>query len=84
MRQCLLRQRRGDGARENARARHAVSAQAAIPRTAGSNTETNVHFALRVSRAMVITVVEQGQCISENNSVQIAVLQVQPFWIKIF
>ena len=56
----------------------AVNAQTAIPQAVGTAIENSVHFALRVSRAIVKTVVEHGQCISENNIVLSAVSHVQP------
>lgn len=50
-----------------------------IPHTVGNTTETAAHFRLPVSFFMVKHVVEHGQCIRENSTVQIAVVIVQPF-----
>ena len=56
-----------------------VSAQTAAPSSVGKSAPASVHRALRVSRAMVISVVEQGQCISEKRMALSAVSHVQPF-----
>lgn len=50
-----------------------------IPVTVGTRKEAIVHFTLWVSFFIVRQVVEQGQCIRENNMVLTAVIQVQPW-----
>lgn len=45
----------------------------------GNKNASAVHFRLPVSFLIVISVVEQGQCISENSMVLMAVTHVQPF-----
>ena len=41
-----------------------------------------VHFKLPVSFFIVIKVVEHGQCISENITIQMAVVMFQPLSVK--
>lgn len=53
--------------------------QTEIPIAVGIITASAVHFQLFVSFFMVSNVVEQGQCIRENNMVLTAVIQVQPW-----
>ena len=55
-----------------------TSIQAAIPQRVGSTAASAVHLRLPVSFLMVISVVAQGQCISEKSMVQRAVTEVQP------
>ena len=56
--------------------------QQMIPREAGRKAASAVHFQLPVSFFMVQSVVEQGQCIRENNMVQRAVVAVHPWAVK--
>ena len=60
----------------------ATKKQINIPIPAGTAKEMAVHFRLFVSFPMVIQVVEQGQCISENKMVHTAVNHVQPLSTK--
>ena len=53
--------------------------QIMIPVTAGTKKDTIAHFQLLASFFIVKSVVEQGQCINENNITLIAVIHVQPF-----
>lgn len=53
---------------------------AAMPAAVGTRMERSIHLKLPVSLRMVRQVVAQGQCISENSMVLIAVTQVHPFW----
>ena len=53
---------------------------AAMPAAVGTRMERSIHLRLPVSLRMVRQVVAQGQCISENSMVLIAVTQVHPFW----
>ena len=57
--------------------------QAIMPIAVGRAQASRVYFRLPVSFLIVITVVEQGQCISENRIKQIAVKSVQPFSVSI-
>ena len=56
--------------------------QAQMPITVGSAAASPVHFQLPVSFLIVSRVVEQGQCISENSIMLMAVIQVQPWSTK--
>ena len=60
----------------------ATKKQINIPIPAGTAKEMAVHFRLFVSFPMVIQVVEQGQCISENKMVHTAVNHVHPLSTK--
>ena len=51
---------------------------ASIPAAVGINAAKKVHRQLLVSFRMVRSVVEQGQCIKENNMKFIAVIKVHP------
>lgn len=53
--------------------------QTVTPIAVGMITASAVHFQLFVSFFMVSNVVEQGQCMRENNMVLTAVIQVQPW-----
>ena len=64
------------------RAVPATKKQTSIPTTVGTANETAVHLKLLVSFAIVIQVVEHGQCIRENNIVHTAVNQVHPLSTK--
>ena len=52
------------------------------PQMVGTRQAAAVHFQLPVSFFMVQSVVEQGQCIRENNMVQRAVVAVHPWAVK--
>ena len=52
------------------------------PHTVGSIMASKVHFKLPVSLRIVRQVVAQGQCISENSIMFIAVIIVQPLSIS--
>ena len=56
----------------------------ARPKKVGNRKENAVHLKLAVSFFIVISVVEQGQCMSEKTVVQTAVLAVQSLAIRIF
>ncbi len=60
----------------------AAAKHSAKPHIAGTANETNVHLRLFVSFFIVSSVVEHGQCMSMNSSVQTAVVIVHPFAIK--
>ena len=49
------------------------------PKIVGSRNAIKVHFMLFVSFFIVISVVEQGQCIKKKSMVDIAVIKVHPF-----
>ena len=66
----------------NSLATLAKAIQQTMPQIVGIRRDTPVHFQLPVSFLMVIRVVEQGQCISENSIMLIAVIQVQPWSTK--
>ena len=53
-----------------------------MPITVGKRAATAVHFQLPVSFRIVMSVVEQGQCIRQKSMVLTAVIQVHPFAIK--
>ena len=53
-----------------------------VPKMCIRDSETAVHLKLLVSFAIVIQVVEHGQCIRENNIVHTAVNQVHPLSTK--
>jgi len=53
--------------------------QSPMPQAVGIIAAAAVHFRLPVSFLIVISVVEQGQCIKEKIMVQTAVMGVQPF-----
>ena len=53
--------------------------QAIIPIAVGKAAARKAYFRLPVSFFIVISVVEQGQCISENKITHSAVARVQPF-----
>lgn len=55
-----------------------IATQAKKPNKVGRRKETSVHLKLWLSFFMVISVVEQGQCIRENTTAHIAVTDVQP------
>ena len=57
-----------------------TSIQAAIPQRVGSTAASAVHLRLPVSFLMVISVVAQGQCISEKSMVQRAVTEQRIAW----
>lgn len=56
--------------------------QIAIPVKVGKAKARAVHLKLLVSLAMVMSVVEQGQCIIKKSIVETAVVMVQPLLIK--
>lgn len=58
--------------------------QIIMPAIVGITAANAVHFKLPVSFFIVISVVEQGQCIREKIIVQIPVVQLHPFATKIF
>ena len=53
-----------------------------IPKIVGIIIDNKVHFTLLVSFFIVIQVVPHGKCISENSITHIAVIGVQPWFIK--
>ena len=66
----------------NALAAKLNSMHMTIPVIAGTAAETAVHFRLPVSFFMVMTVVAQGQCMSENRIKHIAVVKSHPFAVS--
>jgi len=55
-----------------------TAAQQPIPNSVGRRKAIIVHFMLPLSFFTVISVVEQGQCISENSITHTAVMEVHP------
>ena len=60
-----------------------IVTQARKPNKVGRRKETNAHLKLWLSFFMVISVVEQGQCIRENTTAHIAVTDVHPQEVRI-
>lgn len=58
--------------------------QRITPNAVGNTAASSTHFSLPVSFLTVSNVVEQGQCIRQNTTIQIAVVMLQPLADRIF